>query len=117
MSGVVWRGLPSPGSAALLWIPPCSRMGEEEQETPQTPSPFHCFSLPRASTLEGNPTCGSQGKLRFVSRVSSHVDLGTTGGTFPIPPAAGQGGTPLLQHIPTGNSQTPKPVVPNLPGI
>lgn len=30
---------------------------------PPTPSPFHCFSLPRASTLEGNPMCGSEGNL------------------------------------------------------
>lgn len=59
-------------------------MGEEEQEPTQTPSPFHCFSLPRASSLEGNPTCGSQGNLRFIPRASSRVDLGTMSGTSPI---------------------------------
>lgn len=61
MIRVVWRELPGPGSG----------MGEEEQEPPQIPSPFHCFSLPRASNWEGNPTCGSQGNLRFIPGLHS----------------------------------------------
>lgn len=70
------------------WIPPCRRMDEEEQETPQTPSPFHCFSLPRASALEGNPTCGSQVYPRgFIPRGFGHHRWDISH----FPPAAGQG--------------------------